>query len=133
METYGKGKSYTRTEAVPSLHSPPEFKEKFGLQFSDFCRHILPSWFLTNTKLEVMKPLLRRSHCLVIVTDFAENVTVRSKHELAEQYFHQPEILVFGGVASFLIQPQDAAARDPDLGQDNKLFCSSFIVSSDYR
>ena len=83
--------------------------------------------------MEIMKPLTRRSHSLFIVSDFAENVPVYSKHEIADQYFHRPEILLWGGVASFLAQPQVATARDLNQGQGERLYSASFMLSSDYR
>ena len=132
VETHGKGKQYTRVEGVPSLLTIGEFRDKFGLHFTNFCRHIVPSWFLTNTKGEMMLPLERRSQSIFIVSDFAENVTVVRKKEVADQYFHRPEILLFGAVSSVVLPPepeQGAAVSQADL----KLHSSSHLVSSDFR
>ena len=90
--------------------------------------HVVVSWFLNNTKAEMSKPLERRQHTLVINSDFAQNITVDRKYELADQYFHKPEILVFGGVASVVLPP----AHSPT-APTRALHLSSHIVSSDYR
>ena len=79
-----------------------------------------------------MLPLERRSQSIFIVSDFAENVTVVRKKEVADQYFHRPEILLFGAVSSVVLPPepeQGAAVSQADL----KLHSSSHLVSSDFR
>ena len=121
METYGKGKEFTRIEKVSTGCSFFDFQQKFRNLFSEFSHHIVPSWFLTNTKNEIMKPLSRRKDILFITSDFAENVLVIRKHELWNQYFHRIEILLFGGVASFM------------LNDSEELVQSSHMISSDYK
>ena len=69
VETYGKGKKYQRTEPVVTEHNLEEFRIKFGLLFHDFSRHIVPALFLSNTKMEIMRPLQRRLCILFAVTD----------------------------------------------------------------
>ena len=56
METYGKGKSYTRVEPVKKELQLQEFIEKFKQQFKEYSRHIVISWFLSNTKTKIQKP-----------------------------------------------------------------------------
>ena len=128
METHGKGKDFTRIEASPSSVTFTQFREMFSSQFSEFSCHVVVSWFLNNTKAEMSKPLERRQHTVVINSDFAQNVTVDRKYKLADQYFHKPEILVFGGVASVVLPP----AHSPT-APTRALHLSSHIVSSDYR
>ena len=124
VETYGKGKKYQRTEPVVTEHNLEEFRIKFGLLFHDFSRHIVPAWFLSNTKMEIMRPLQRRLCILFAVTDFAENVVATRKYELAEQHFHQTEILLFGAVVSL---------AETDENGKVVLHQYSFMVSSDFR
>ena len=75
-----------------------------------------------------MLPLDRRSQTMFVVADFAENVTVVRKFEVADQYFHRAEILLFGGVISIVIP-----ALIPGSRADLQLHTSSHLVSSDYR
>ena len=135
VETFGKGKEYTHVKPVSSFHSPSEFRTKFEYLFNTYARHIIPAWYLMNTKVEIMKPLEQRRHILGIVTDFAENILVIRKHELAEQYFHRAEILLFGGIASFVSPGSNVPASKAIKleGNEVQLYKSSHLVSSDYR
>ena len=63
---------------------------------------------------------------MFITSDFAENVLVIRKYELADQFFHRIEILLFGAVASF-VKAGEEGDQEPTLHQ------SSYMVSSDYR
>ena len=60
------------------------------------------------------------------MTDFAENILVVRKHELADQFFHRIEILLFGAVASYVM-------LDENNDQEPTLHKSSYMVYSDYR
>ena len=124
VDTYGKGVPYNRIEPVTTEHSLIDFKIKFGALFHEFSRHLVPSWFLSNTKNEIMKPLSRRLSVLFSVTDFAENVVIDWKYELSEQHFHKREILLFGAVLSFAVV---------DTNGHINLQHYSYMVSSDYR
>ena len=99
----------------------------------------------------MIKPLPRRSLVLFVTTDFAENILVIRKHELADQYFHRIEILLFGAVVSFVVKaPCEEEEKDResvgggifcqagDCGNDFEdqslaLHQRSYMVSSDYR
>ena len=126
MQTFGKGKPYTWIELVYSSLSIEEFRRRFGHLFHEYSRHIIPSWFLSNTKFELQKYHSSRSSTLFITTDFAENILVVRKHELADQFFHRIEILLFGAVASYVM-------LDENDDQEPTLHKSSYMVSSDYR
>ena len=71
-----------------------------------------------------MKPLPRQLAILFSITDFAENVVIDWKYELAEQHFHKREILLFGAVVSFAVA---------DMNGHIHLEQYSYMVSSDYR
>ena len=124
VETYSKGAAYSRVEPVTSELSIEEFKLKFSQVFKEYSHHLVVAWFLSNTKGELQKLSLGRLHILFVTTDFAENVVARRKYELADQHFHQIEILLFGAVVSFVVSDDSG---DPILRQ------MSFMVSSDYR
>ena len=124
METYGKGASYNRTEAVKEELPMEEFKQRFSLMFKEYSHHLLVAWFLCNTKTELQKLTLSRRHILFVTSDFAENVVAKRKHELADQHFHQIEILLFGAVVSFVECVEDGVSVLRQI---------SFMVSSDYR
>ena len=135
---------------VTSL-SGSSFWDKFAILFNNFSKHIIAAWLLTNTKVEMIKPLPRRSLVLFVTTDFAENILVIRKHELADQYFHRIEILLFGAVVSFVVKApyeEDEEDRESiggglvsragDRGsnfeeQSLALHQTSYMVSSDYR
>ena len=89
VETYGKGKDYTRIEPVKTQLSFDDFKQRFKELFRDYAHHIVISWYLANCKLELQVCRPARSKILFIVSDFAENVVVVRKYELSDQYFHR--------------------------------------------
>ena len=130
VETYGKGKDFSRIEATSAPLTFTQFRLKFSVLFNEFSRHVVVSWFLNNTKSEMTKPLEKRQHTVSVNSDFAQNVTVDRKQELADQYFHKPEILLFGGVASVVLPSTHGPAASPE---DRELHISSHLVSSDYR
>ena len=157
METHGKGKPFTRVEPVVTSLVWEDFITKFVVIFNDFAPHIIVAWFLTNSKVEMMRPLPRRSLSLICTTDFAENILVIRKRELSEQYFHRVEILLFGAVVSFVVKvpsgeddkeinsTDDNTANLVELGHEEEegvndsvrqhlgLHHQSYMVSSDYR
>ena len=157
METHGKGKPFTRVEPVVTSLVWEDFITKFAVIFNDFARHIIVAWFLTNSKVEMMRPLPRRSLSLICTTDFAENILAIRKRELSEQYFHRVKILLFGAVVSFVVNissggdekevtySEDNIENLVKLGQEEEegendsvrhhlgLHHQSYMVSSDYR
>ena len=125
VEGKGNGKSFTRVDPIKEELPLQEFIEKFSKQFKEYSRHIVVSWFLTNTKNQIQKLSSARENILFVTSDFAENVTVIRKYELADQYFHRIEILLFGAVVSYITPGNEE--QDPQLHQ------RSYMVSSDYR
>ena len=89
VETYGKGKEYTRIEPVKTQLSLDDFKQRFKELFREYSHHIVISWYLANCKLELQLCRPSRSKTMFIVSDFAENVVVVRKYELSDQYFHR--------------------------------------------
>ena len=125
VQTYGKGKPYTRIDPVTTQLSLDKFMEKLRELFLEYTHHIIPSWFLTNTKQELQKCRSARRNILFVTTDFAENIQVIRKYELADQFFHRIEILLFGAVASFVVMK--GGEEEPSSHEH------SYIVSCDYR
>ena len=93
----------------------------------------------------------RKSLVLFFKTDSAENILVIRKHELADQYFHRIEILLFGAVVSFVVMlpvgeeeggggagvqegggVEESVERQWD-GHGLGLHQTSYMVSSDFR
>ena len=109
---------------VPSYHTIPEFRVKFEMLFHEYSSHIVPSWFLTNTKLELQKCRSSRATTLFLTSDFAENVLIVRKYKLSDQYFKRPEVLLWGAVVSYV---EITSEDEPVLHQ------SSYMVSSDYK
>ena len=123
VETHGKGKPFMRVEPVVTTLVWEDFSTKFAVIFNDFARHIIVIQFLTNSKVEMMRPLPRRSLSLISTTDFPENILVIRKQELSEQYFHRVEILLFGAVVSFLVNiPSGGDYKEINYSKDNSHF-----------
>ena len=98
-----------------------------------------------------MKPMKRRGLVLFFTTDFAENILLIRKHELADQYFHRIEILLFGAVVSFVVvlpvgeeaggggagvQEEGGVEESSERQRDDHglgLHQRSYMVSSDFR
>ena len=128
VETYGKGKSYTRVEKVETELSLSEFLESFREEFSQYAHHIVAAWFLRSTKLELFNPTKERRNTLTIVSDFGEAFLVVRKHETADQFFKRPEVNLHGSVCSFLV-PKD----DDESGNHLQDYTMSYIISSDTK
>ena len=57
----------------------------FAEQFNVFARHIIPSWHLTNTKMEIMRPLERRQSIMFVVSDFGKSLVEQKKKQRFSQ------------------------------------------------
>ena len=128
VETYGKGKSYTRVEKVETELSLSEFLKSFREEFIQYAHHIVAAWFLRSTKLELFHPTKERKNILTIVSDFGEAFLVVRKHETADQFFKRPEVNLHGSVCSFLVPK-----ADDESGQSLEDYSMSYIVSSDTK
>ena len=133
VNTYGKGKAYSRIEPVTDLVSLQEFRKRFCQLFTNYSHHIIDSWFLTNTKLELQRPRLARSEILFVISDFVKNVTVLQKHDLSEQYFHRVEILLFGAVVSLIRHTEADSSEAGRVPLNSQLNQTSYMISSNYR
>lgn len=96
---------------------------RYREDFLNYGEHIVASWFLRATKLELLSQVNSRQHVLVINSDFGENILVVSKHETSDQFFHRLEICLFGSVC-LLARPEDENVKSYDV---------SYIVTSDYK
>ena len=128
VETYGKGKSYTRVEKVETELSLSEFLKSFREEFAQYAHPIVAAWFLRSTKLELFNPTKERQNILTIVSDFGEAFLVVRKHETADQFFKRPEVNLHGSVCSFLVPKED-----DESGKNLEDYSMSFIVSSDTK
>ena len=128
VETYGKGKPYTRTEKVETELSLSEFRALFQDEFTKYAHHIVAAWFLRSTKLELFKPSQERKSVLTIVSDFGEAYLVVKKHETSDQFFKRPEVSIHGSVCTFLVPDQVG-----DSNETLKDYNMSCIVSSDTK
>ena len=95
----------------------------FRNEFYKYSSHIVASWFLRATKLELLSEPTLRKHILVINSDFGENIMVISKHETADQFFHRLEICLFGSVC-VISGSQNNTIKDYQV---------SYILTSDYK
>ena len=123
VETYGKGKPYTRTEKVETELTLSEFLAAFREDFTNYAHHIVAAWFLRSTKLELFQPSQERKSVLTIVSDFGEAYLVVKKHETSDQFFKRPEVNIHGSVCTFLV-PNEEKLKEYNM---------SCIVSSDIK
>ena len=124
VETFGKGKPYTRTDKIENEMDLSEFLSSAKEEFTEFGHHIVAAWFLRSTKLEVFSVSHRRASILTIVSDFGEAYLVESKHETSDQFFKRREVNLHGSVCDFMV---------PSLENPENLeeYSMSFIISSD--
>ena len=128
VETYGKGKSYTRIEKVETELSLAEFVALFKDEFTSYAHHIVSAWFLRSTKLELFNPIKEKKSVLTVVSDFGEAFLVVRKHETSDQFFKRPEVNLHGSVCSFQITK--------DIGDNQEKpeeYSISYIISSDTK
>ena len=128
VETFGTGKAYSRMEKIELELSLAGFLESFREEFTKYAHHIVASWFLLSTKLELFKPSKNRQSTLTIISDFGEAFLVVGKHETADQFFKRKEVNLHVSVCTFL-SPVEGAAGDVTLKEVN----ISFVVSSDIK
>ena len=58
VEIHEKGKESICVKKGSSLNDPSEFRTKFEYLFNTYARHIIPAWYPTNTKVEMMKLII---------------------------------------------------------------------------
>ena len=128
VETYGKGKTYTRIEKVETELTLEEFVAQFRSEFASYAQHIVAAWFLRSTKQELIHPKKKRPSVLTIVSDFGETFLVVGKHETSDQYFKRPEVNLHASVCNFQVPKVDEGD-----GIEFKEHSFSYIVSSDTK
>ena len=99
------------------------FNKYFRNEFHSFAEHIVASWFLRSTKLELFGAKESKQHILIITSDFGENILLVSKHETADQFFHRLEVCLFGSVCVL-------TGQEDDKPKDYGFTC---IITSDYK
>ena len=92
VNTYGKGKPYTRMEKIVTDYSFEEYKALLRKEFLSYGEHTLSSWLLRATKLEAFAPSEMRSSTLTITSDFGEAIQIVGKNETSDQFYHRPEV-----------------------------------------
>ena len=95
--------------------------ERFKDDFSEYVEHIILSWYLRNAKTEGFDLQRMPTHMVSFVADFAQNIQVEKRWEVAEEYFHKPEIALHG-----ILSGMKSAAN----GQPHRI---SHVTTSDYR
>ena len=73
-------------EKIEEELSLTDFLESFREEFMKYAHHIVASWFLRSTKLELFRPSKDRQSILTIISDFGEAFLVVGKHETADQF-----------------------------------------------
>lgn len=94
VDTYGKGKPFTRIEKVVTDYELKEFMERLRDEFIHYGEHTLTSWFLRSTKLEAFGPSKARSATVTITSDFGEAIQIVGKRETSDQFYHRPEVAI---------------------------------------
>ena len=113
-------------EKIEEELSLTDFLESFREEFMKYAHHIVASWFLRSTKLELFRPSKDRQSILTIISDFGEAFLVVGKHETADQFFKRKEVNLHGSVCTFLAPVPDAAGKLKEVN-------TSFIVSIDLK
>ena len=93
-------KVYKKTDKIETEMVISDYVAKFIEDFQKFCKHTLEAWFLNATKNAGFSIANQPSHALIGVSDFAQNVLVEKKHEVAEEYFHKSQIALFATVST---------------------------------
>ena len=93
-------KVYKKTEKIETEMQMTDFLEKFMQDFPGFSKHTLEAWFLNAIKNAAFSNENQPSHVMVCVSDFAQNLQVEKKHEVAEEYFHKSQIALFATVST---------------------------------
>ena len=97
------------------------FLEKFRDAFPGYVEHVVLSWYLRNAKSEAFALATMPTHMASLVADFAQNIQVVKRWEVAEEYFHRPEIALHG-----ILSGMRSAC-------DGKHHQTSHITTCDYR
>ena len=97
------------------------FLDNFKSDFSDYVEHVVLSWYLKNAKADGFDLEKMPAHMTSLVADFAQNIQVVKQWEVAEEYFHWPEIALHGILSGMRS------------GIDGKPHQISHITTSDYR
>ena len=92
VETFGKGKPFTRVEKVATTYTFKDFLIVLRKEFSSFAEHTLSYWFLRATKLEAFAPAESRVAMATITADFGEAIQIVAKRETSDQFYHRPEV-----------------------------------------
>ena len=96
VDTYGKGKPFTRTEKIVTDYTFDEFKGLLRNEFLHYGEHTMSYWLLRSTKLEAFAPSEARSTTVTITSDFGEAIQIVGKRETSDQFYHRPEVtLIF--------------------------------------
>ena len=117
-------KAYKKTDKVLTDMQMDAFSELFVSDFDDYAKHTVEYWFLNAVKIEAFDPTNQPSHALVGVSDFAQNVQVEKKVEMAEEHFHKAQIAIFGTVVSVSTPVED---------DDNVKHSLTQVTSSDNK
>ena len=94
VETFGKGKPYSRMEKVATKYSFNEFMVALKKEFAVYGEHTISYWFLRATKIEAFAPSQSRSSVATITSDFGEAIQIVAKHETSDQFYHRPEVYI---------------------------------------
>ena len=93
-------KAYKKTDKIETEMDMADFVAKFVQDFPAFSKHTLEAWFLNAVKNAAFSGENQPSHVMVCVSDFAQNLQVEKKHEVAEEYFHKSQIALFATVST---------------------------------
>ena len=93
VETFGKGKPFTRMEKIATSYNFDDFMVKFKTEFKAYGEHTLSYWFLRATKQEAFAPSQTRANVATITADFGEAIQIVGKNETSDQFYHRPEVL----------------------------------------
>ena len=92
VETFGKGKPFSRVEKIATNLSFKDFMAALRKEFSIYGEHTLSYWYLRATKIEAFSPAQCRANVATITADFGEAIQIVGKRETSDQFYHRPEV-----------------------------------------
>ena len=84
-------KAYKKTERVMTDMNIKEFEDKFKIDFHEYSKHEVESWYINSVRNAAFSPNYMPKHVMRQVMDFAQNLVHDRRHAVSEEYFHKAQ------------------------------------------
>ena len=113
-----RGKSHTRAlKIIREDMSVAKFIDKFCCEFSDYSEHKIEAWYLNTVKNASFTPTSQPPNTMTMISDFAQNLQLSSKKETSEEYFHKPQVALFGTVSTINVPVSEGSIKQRTISQ----------------